>query len=280
MSLPSLKCALLLAFVLAACRPAQQAPAGREPTDAPRSEPALPVAEPALDREALLLMQARAASAAALGQDDGKIQADWDGQRFEVRLRFGCNGATASNATAPRRWTVDGERRVLRLHVAPDIDSATPLIEAVGGPVFEAVEGFWIERPWQLADGCPQARAASSSSAVAATSEAGRPAPTVAPQLPRVGIAQFFTQTDPRTHRRDHRAYEATETIDPDEQLSASGYNLVLSGRLRLLPNGRVIACVVDHVDAPPACVASVKFDKVAIELPDREKTLAEWAAG
>ena len=49
---------------------------------------------------------------------------------------------------------------------------------------------------------------------------------------PYVGIAQFFTEADARTHRRDNRAYEAIKVLGKGQQPSASGYELVIEGRL------------------------------------------------
>ena len=107
---------------------------------------------------------------------------------------------------------------------------------------------------------------------------AAEPAATIA--QPRIGIAQFFTKGEARTQRRDERAYEATRTLAEDEAPSREGYDLILSGRLKRLPDGRVIACAVSDRDSPPACVISVQFDRVWIERPDSREMLAEWGSG
>ena len=94
-----------------------------------------------------------------------------------------------------------------------------------------------------------------------------------------MGVAQFFTKTDPRTGRRDHRPYEATETLGEGKRPSAEGYNLVLSGRLRAQPLGRVISCHATDVDAPPQCIVSADFDRVWIENPRSKEILANWGS-
>lgn len=266
--------------------------------------PPIPVAEPPIGREALLLAAARAGSAAALGRNDAAWQRELDGKRFEVRIRFGCP-ESRSVAEDGSRFEVrfDEEKRTLRLRATPDLNLNDEVIAGLSSETVEAVEGFWIRRPWLLADGCPrtpqppqdarQAEApgrapAGKDKAVSPPTEPKRPSSRTtedvkgagAPSLSdrRIGIAHFFTETDSRTGRRDHRAYEATKVLKEDEQTSAQGYNLVLSGRLRAQPLGRVISCTMVSVDAPPQCVVSAEFDRVWIEHPESKQIVAEWS--
>ena len=265
--------------------------------------PPLPVAEPPIGREALLLAAARAASAAALGRNDASWQRELDGKRFEVRIRFGCP-ASRSVTEEGGRFEVrfDEENRTLRLRAAPNLNLNDKTIGGLSSETVEAVEGFWIQRPWLLADGCPRVpqppqdtrQAEAPGRAPAGEDEAVRPQERERPgsrteqdakaaEAPpstshrRIGIAQFFTDADSRTGRRDHRAYEATKVLKEGEQPSAEGYNLVLSGRLRAQPLGRVISCAVVSVDAPPQCVVSAEFDRVWIEQPGSKQIVAEW---
>jgi hypothetical protein len=274
--------ASVMAGQLAAC---QQQPQRTKEPDRVEAEaqdaPALPIAEAPLDRRALLSALAEVASAVALGQDDRERQRELDGKRFELRLRFGCGGPGEPALSEPRRWTYEEDSRVLRLHVGPDVDLATPLVRSIAAEGFEAAEGFWVRRPWLLSAGCParpQASAPEAAPAPVATAEAIGSEP--AQPEPRIAIAQFYTAADPRTHRRDSRAYQATKTLDADEAPSASGYDLVLSGRLKALPGGRVIACTSAAAEAPPACIISAAFDQVAIEAPDGKESIAQWATG
>jgi hypothetical protein len=266
--------------------------------------PPLPVAEPPIGREALLLAAARAASAAALGRDDVAEQRELNGKRFEVRIRFGCPESRAVTEDGSRFEVRFGkENRTLRLRAAPDLNLNDKVIAGLSSETVEAVEGFWIQRPWLLADGCPRvpqspqdARQADAPGREPAGEDEAVSPPTVpkrpssrttgdvkdgagAPSLSdrRIGIAHFFTEVDSRTGRRDHRAYEATRVLKEGEQPSAEGYNLVLSGRLRAQPLGRVISCTVVSMDAPPQCVVSAEFDRVWIERPDSKQIVAEW---
>jgi hypothetical protein len=253
-------------------------------------QPSLPVAEPPMDRATLLQAVARAASATALGQDDGNAQRRLDGKRFEVRIRFGCaTGVQPVKGDLPFSVRFDEEDRTLRVRAAPDLMLRDPAVPPLADQSTEAVEGFWLRRPWMLADGCP---AVSRSQGRAETEPAtdvpqsrdtpqGRAgdAARSAVYSQRVGIAQFFTGADSRTGRREDRAYEASKVLAENEQPSAEGYNLVLSGRLRRLPGGRVIACRLGNADAPPECVVSAEFDRVRIEVPSTKNVLAEWSS-
>lgn len=254
--------------------------------------PRLPVAEPPLDRAALLQAVATAASAAALGQADTGVQRELDGKRFELRIRFGCSPGTPPGEGGSFSVRFDPDTRTLRLRAAPDLRIEDSWITALAGDTAETVEGFWLRRPWLLAAGCPatpgtpseagasppsQSNPVETAKAPAAAGEEERPPPS-APS-PRIGIAQFFTDTDARTGRRGERAYQATKVLAADEQPSSQGYDLVLSGRLTRLPDGRVIACRVRAVDLPPDCIVSVDIDRVRMDRPDTGAVLAEWSA-
>ena len=283
-------CGLLAAafVVLAAssCRRERtEEPAQREvEQEVPRR---LSMVEPPLDRAALLLAVAEAASATALGSDDGEARRVLNGRPFEVRIRFGCAaGEPTQNTAGP--FTVLAEKdRTIRIRATPDVSLNDPRVAALASGDVESVEGFWLRRPWLLTDGCPvvprerQAGAGDSPVDVRHPEPADRAAgmdvpPAVGGQ--QIGLAQFFTDADARSARRKHRAYEVTKVLGPDEQPSAQGYSLVLSGRLRQLPAGRVISCVARSPDAPPDCVVSAEFDRVWIERADTRETLAEWS--
>jgi hypothetical protein len=270
--------AVAIALAAAACRPVprEEAP---EQNDAqqPSAIPALPVAEPPMDREALLIAVARAASAAALGSNTPDAQRDLDGKTFELRIRFGCAAGQVPAGPDPS-YSVkfDEKKRTLRLHAAPDMKLEPDRIAALGGPNVEEAEGFWLQRPWLLTDGCPVELPAQK----AGTEEAASPPPGAAPSGPgRIGIAQFFTTTDSRLGRRDNRAYEATKLLSEAEQPSAEGYTLVLSGRLRRLVPGSVISCRPTGADTPPDCIVSASIDRVRIENPQTKDVLAEWGS-
>jgi hypothetical protein len=270
-------------LLLAGCGPEAQEAERPRPgagNNAVAEQPALPVPE-AMGRAALLQAAARVASATALGTDAGAVQDGLDGRQFELRIRFGCPGAVRPSAPGPFRIRFELETRTLRLSAAPHLTLEEPWIAKLGGEGVETVEGFWMRRPWLLEPGCPAGPAPAPAPEQAASGQsATAEPPQPAESAEQVGIAQFFTEADPRTRRRDRRAYEATVTLPEGQQPSPQGYDLVLSGRLRELAGGRVIACNVTGADAPPDCVIAAEFDRVRFEHPDTKEVISEWGAG
>ncbi len=267
---------------LAACGPAKP-DNGLDNAAVPENETSdsvLPVAVPPLDREALLIAAMRATSATALGRDDAEAQREFEGKRFELRIRFGCNGPT--DARQPLSWRFDEPTRTLRLAARPDVSAEDPLVAAmVGKDGIEEVEGFWIPRPWLLTAACPAAPppAAPPAESSAADQEPKEPAAPLAPPPAeqRVAIAQFFTDTDARTGRQTDRAYEAVVALAEGAAPSAEGYNLVLSGRLQALPGGKVIGCAAPAPGRRPDCIISAHIDEARMERPDNGAILARW---
>lgn len=287
-----------LALAAAACtvdRPEQPANDGDGAGDPVVNLPVVPRPKPPLDRAGLLAAVARAASSSASGANDDGAQGRLDGRPFEVRIRFGCRGPSLDLDRGWLGWAYDEERRRLRVRARPTIAADEPLVAALAGDQFEAVEGFWIPRPWLLEASCP-ARAAivrapdreepgSDSSTSREAEESGESDPAAAvpdpePRSPRIGLAQFFTETDPRTGRRRGRPFESITTLDEGQRPRSVGFTLVLSGRLRALPGIGVIACSAAGPDSPPECIVSADFDRVWIEEPGSGETVAEWATG
>ena len=245
---------------------------------------------PPLDRAALLSAVAIAASAAASGSDALAAQRHLDGAIFELRIRFGCTGPSKVLRKETLGWDFDETKRRVRVRAMPTIDIEDERIRTLGAPGFEAVEGFWIPHPWMLEASCPVAAVPARSEAPpgndAAAKGEGDPQrdvelipPNVGPNIgPHIGIAQFFTATDSRTQRRALRAYEASKILPADKTISSSGWNLVLSGRLKSLEGRGVIRCsTAKGPDEPPGCVISADFDTVWIENPETGDRLAEW---
>ena len=264
--------------LLAACKAGgEDNRTSRAPVENDAATAAVPVVtEPPLGREALLLAVVRAASAAASGQPDGSAQRMLDGKLFELRIRFGCGEAPAEQQALG--WRVDADSRTLRLSARPDVAADDPLVAPLldsGG--FEAVEGFWVARPWLLTDACPVAPAAAPASAEPINATQSSPAPAANPAAQRVGIAQFFTSSDPRTGRRSGRPYESVVQLGDGEAPPANGLNLILSGRLRAFPGGKVIACAAVAPNRPPDCLVSAEVDRVRMERPEGGAPLAEW---
>lgn len=275
---------MVCAAFLAGCQAQNDAAPSPAASDSPVL-PQLPRVDPPLDREALIMAALRAASAAALGQEDRDVQRSLDGKRFELRLRFGCPGENFAQATTRSR-TLDEERRVVRLELGPEIGGNTPLVNQIVGSEFEAVEGFWIRSPWLLRAACPRRSSMPALQENAPPAELGRSNASSSSEPDSMeesaswlGIAQFFTATDARTHRRDRRAYQAVENLSEGEVPSPAGYDLIVQGRLQSLPEGRVIACRANG-ERQPSCVISASFEQVSLERADTGELLAEWPRG
>jgi len=245
---------------------------------------ALPVTEPPLMRADLLQAVAAAASAAALGEDDSATQRALSGDRFELRIRFGC-GAPPATTSDQGTFAVsfDPETRRLRVRAEPDISLSDPFVTEVAGPEIEAVEGFWLPTPWLLSAGCPARPAASPaaepSDAKARKKDAAPPAAEAEiVRSPRIGIASFYSPDDSRTHRRNDRPYEAAVTLGDEEGPSAKGYDLVLVGRLSATPGARVITCRPRGIQAPPDCIIAADMEQVRIEAVGSGARLASWS--
>jgi hypothetical protein len=259
------------AALLTGCQPAADSAANRADDGPVLNLPVVPAPEPPMSRAEVLAATAQAASAAAAGTAAGDSQRTLDGRQFELRIRFGCGGPAASLPETPLGWAYDPEKHTLRLRAMPTISADGDVVGVLGRDRFEAIEGFWIPRPWLLEAVCPapvpETRPAAGGEGSAADAEV---------ILPRVGIAQFYTSADPRTGRRSERAYEAVKTL-AGKAPGAEGFNLVLSGRLRAVPGRGVIACAVTGPDRPPDCIISADFDRVWIENPVGREVLAEW---
>lgn len=234
-----------------------------------------------MDRAALLQAVALARSAAAAGQDDRQTQRQLDGKQFELRIRFGCGGPAQGAGRGNFGWIYDDAKAVLRIWAAPTISTDDP---AIGGAPegVEAVEGFWIPRPWLFQPVCPAAPVTAGPPSASGSPQEGsddpRPSDDDQAAGPRIGIAQFFTAEDARSRRRDKRPYESVTSIDPAPNSSA-GYDIVIFGRLQALTDGRVIRCVATAQDRPPDCIVSVRTDRVRFERPGSGETIAQWSS-
>lgn len=311
---PALAALGLLA--LTACTAEPEPEVSDNATNTARSLPRLPVVESAIDREKLIMDILHAASAAALGSDDAEEQRALDGKKFEVKIRLGCSGPVEQDAKTG--WNFDSESRTLRLRAAPTISMEDPMVAEIAVEDAEAAEGFWLERPWILTSACPKEprpnavdlgvltsasgvttsiaslarNAPPASSGAARIDDQSRPperaapglstdrnaTPAVQPRTVRFGLVQFYTDADARTHRLSRRPLEAVETLKPGEAPGEEGFDLVLAGRLRAVPGGKVISCTVHSAQQPPDCLVSVHFDQIRMERPGTAGAVATWA--
>lgn len=246
--------------------------------EAALQERPLPIIEPPFGRARLLLTVTRAASSHAQGIDDSSVQRALDGKRFEVRLRFGCDGQ--GPVLEGHSYSVDPDGGTLRLRAVPTLSLQDATVRKVAGDDVEAAEGFWLTRPWLLDAACPAGESATEPTDNQDSKVASGPVEQGSkPVLPaqRVGVVHFFTSADSRTRQRLDRPFEAVRKLEAGEQVSRNGFNLVLSGRLRARGDGRVILCEGSGRDRPPDCVVSTDVDLVWIERPEDKAVLAEW---
>lgn len=292
----SLSALLAATAAVAACQPEQPRSDHNAAEEPVVNRPTVPRPQPPLDRTALLAVIAQAASATAAGADMPESVQSLDGRQFELRIRFGCGGPATELGDRWLGWSFDSESRRIRVRAMPTISRDEPLIEQLGDGEFEAIEGFWIPRPWLLQPVCPAVAAIrgaanrptaegetgreQAESEVDATDSGEDQLDEPMPRSPRIGIAQFFTSEDPRTRRRGMRPYEASHTLAEGKPISSQGFDLVLSGRLRALPGRGVIICSARNANSPPECVVSAEFLRVWIEQPDTGDVIAEWSAG
>jgi hypothetical protein len=247
-----------------------------KPPQPPPPPPSPPVAEtaptrlptlppPALGRSDVLLALDAASSAYAAGRPAQEAE-NLTGRRFSIRQAFGCPGSPSSGeGEGQARWKWNAKKTAIELSLRPADWTEAPIMG--GGEHWEAVEGFWLVRPWLRDEGCP---------AVAASAEGAEDAAPPAPSPQTAGLAVVFEQGGSRVGRRDGKAFSFTIRGEPAPKPSAAGYRLVLEGRFTAFPDGRAIRCRADSPDRRPLCVVAAEVDRVAFEDADG-KVLSEW---
>lgn len=264
------------ALFLAQCDRDRPEPVDAEPVAADPTPAGVPniVVPTTLTRASLLAATSRAASAYAAGERIEGADA-LVGRRFSIRVPFGCNGpqptAAESAGDGLARWSWGPENRTIQLSLTPGDWLNTVLIAgAAGQSDWEAVEGFWIPRPWLTTGDCSTVRADPLQSGD------GSPSPQT------VGLAAVFAANDSRVGRRNGRAYAFTIRPTGDTPLTApaGGYRVVLEGRLASFPDGRAIRCRASNPDQRPVCIAAIRLDRVAFTNADGSVLLSEWRPG
>ena len=233
-----------------------------------------------LGRAAILRAVSAATDAAASGQPYPAANRELMDRTFELHLPFACDG------TATGTWgdvEVDPIREVLRINVKPERwDAGSPVGMAAPDQIFDAIEGFWIERPWTMSDSCPKPIAsATTNSATIASSSASMPAADEPKSIPEnsqtVALAQFFAPETSRTLQRKNRPYTFTGKSLAGQSVSSGAYRLKLTGRIVGFIDGQPIHCTVADVSRAPLCVVAVEFIEVSIENGDADNILATW---
>jgi hypothetical protein len=219
-----------------------------------------------------------------------------------VRLPFGCGGDTNVIGAAgglPR--LARNEDGSLTLAVTPEDLSASVLVPATReGAVdkWEAVEGFWIARPWSSLDVCRTSAAqpapapdpapspaqtadktpAEGKTLEAKTVETVASPPVVQPER-SAGLAAVFETGGSRLGRRQGQAYvhviRGEKGVAPTP--APGGYALRLEGRLTAFADGKAVHCVQKDAESRPVCVAALRLDRLAFEDGATGALLSEW---
>ncbi|MGX1586523.1 hypothetical protein [Brevundimonas diminuta] len=274
----------------------------RPPEPAVPADPAPPptvVLDSTLNRAALLAALTEAGTALADGQTR---DAALTGRTVSVRLPFGCGGeaAVAGEAGGLPRLVRNADES-LTLTVTPEDLGASALVPATReGAVdkWEAVEGFWIARPWSGLDACPASAALASPApeltpspaqtaiktpAEGKTTEAKAIDDVAAPpivQLERsAGLAAVFETGGSRLGRRKGQAYvhviRGEKGVAPTP--APGGYALRLEGRLTAFADGKAVHCVQQDAESRPVCIAALRLDRLAFEDGATGALLSEW---
>lgn len=248
----------------AAARP--DVPAAAQPVS-----PLLPPARPGpLTQGELIAAAADAASAYGLGRPSPKSTAELVGRRFEVRIPFGCGGGAQASTIEPAGTEVDPKRGTVKLSAKPQVWTDQGWAKEIVGPgEYEAIEGFWIPRPWLNAEQCPSAPSDGVDHVDGSDSRQS------------LGLVTLFEPGASRTLQRGARPYEFVLKAPEGNVSPAPGeFRLVIGGRVTGFADGRAIRCWSASIDQRPTCLVGVEIDHVAFLNPVTGETVADWASG
>lgn len=245
----------------------KQAVKERKPVVMAPKIPVIPAPPPPLDRADLLAAAASAADAVASASALPPSNAALVGRSFILRIPFGC-GEERKDEKEPQSWAswaFNPKSRALRLTARPAELADGPWVQPLAdGMTFDAVEGFWIQRPWTRADQCQAGRGAIADDIVSAATQ-------------RLAIAQFYSPEGSRTLRRGGRPYSSTVRLEAGRLPSPKGYQLQLEGKLSGFPDGQPVHCLQQDPAFEPRCLIAVEFERVAFVEPGMDEPIVEW---
>lgn len=243
------------------------------------SSPSVPAAAPSpvastaperpdnvLARGDLIQLGETAADATSSGLPMPKSVEDAIGQRFQLYLPFGCDGPSPEDSEAALRWRYDRSAGTLRVHVAPTSWALTDWWQTPP-PGLEALEGFWVARPWSSRETCGGATA----------TPTGIDPITLPGQT--LGVAELVTSDTPRQLSRQGKPYESVVRMAPEALRVEAGLRLRLRGRIASFPQGQAVRCAQPGGrEQRPVCIVAVSLDEVAIENPADQEMIAVWS--
>jgi hypothetical protein len=289
---------LASAALVAACsRPRSPPKPAAAPPPPAASTSAAPLPSPVLTRADLIAAAAAARDAYARGAPYPEANTDLVGRRFTLRLPFGCTDATSDADDA--RIEADATKKSLTLAARPQVWTGQPWLSPIVGPSppVEAVEGFWIRRPWTTSELCPPTPAAlpappaPTGKPLAGKAPTGKP-PTggAAPAPPAppaasaetLGLVRIYRAGDSRLKRHAHQPYRVVLKLTDSRIPLDRRFWLVLDGRVASLEGGegkgQPIRCQAATAQVLPRCLIGMELDHVAVEAQATGERLAEWA--
>lgn len=240
-------------------------------------EPQPLAASAVMDRAALIELARVAADNFAAGTANRAAGPEINGRRFQLRLPFGCEGPSQRRSTDSMRWHYDRDAQTLRLSVTPTRWTATDWWPDTAHPTVDAIEGYWIERPWTSSEACTaRVPPVASQPEVAPSAPSSSVAKLPAEQT--LALGQIFYADGARSGQRQGKAHDLVLRIAPDKLDAAMGFRLRLSGRIAASAGAEAVLCRQSGgADQRPVCLISVMIDEVAIENPLSGETLALW---
>ncbi|WP_340645479.1 hypothetical protein [Phenylobacterium sp.] len=233
----------------------------------PDTPPPEPLPPPAVNRTELVEAANLAAAAFATGGKPATEKSPLVGRTFSLEIPFGCNGPRTGADGAQAFAEYDLDKGALRLVARPVDLSTLPLVKGLSEAAkVEAVEGFWVPRPWVKSEACPPKR------------KTELPATPTPPAAQTLALAQVFDSTSSRLAQRGGRPYEFVRKVaKTDTSVLSHTYRLRLEGRLVGFQNGQASQCWSESPDHRPICLYAVTYDRVAFLDGDTGETLSEW---
>lgn len=223
-----------------------------------------------LGRADLAALAGQAADAAASGTPVPASVREAVGRQFDLELPFGCGGPANQMDAAPLSWSYNETAEVLRIRVQPTTWAAADWGIAAEAGV-EAIEGFWIPRPWSSRGTCPPRTV---QAAVAGSEPVMLPGQTLA-------LAQFVAGDGRREALRGERPFELVQRMPRAEFDGSQGFRVRLLGRIGSVAGTGPVRCLQPAgIEQRPICVIAATLAEVRIENPADGAVLATWPIG